>query len=230
MSMRAIAGQVQEAVPLRPASRRRRPHHALGMPIIVLVVSLTLAACATGPTAPGPTGSADLGAQPTDTGGTGVTPPNLDRCLQHRKPYVDLHGCSMRYGMMYAVPLVYADLAGADLSYAYLRDAFLGASDLSGANLTYANLPGASAKFANLAGANLTSADLYYVDLTHTNLSHANLTRADLSNARLTDATMTGAILDGVTWSGTVCPDGTVSDSHGGTCVGPYGVNGATIP
>jgi hypothetical protein len=71
-----------------------------------------------------------------------------------------------------------------------------------------------------LAGTNLNGADLGGA-----NLSGADLTGANLQDANLTDATLTGALakganLNGVVWSNTTCPDGTNSNTDGGTCSG----------
>lgn len=42
---------------------------------------------------------------------------------------------------------------------------------------------------------------------------------ANLANANLSGDNFTGANLTGVTWSDTLCPDGTNSDNDGDTCV-----------
>ena len=52
------------------------------------------------------------------------------------------------------------------------------------------------------------------------NLEGTNLPGANLTNANLTGANLTGAKVNGVTWSNTLCPDGTKSDANGHTCVG----------
>jgi hypothetical protein len=81
--------------------------------------------------------------------------------------------------------------------------------------------PPASLRNAKLVGANLSGANLKKADLTG-----ADLTTADLRGANLADAT-----LDRVTWSHTLCPDGTNSDASarpdkktgklsGGSCLG----------
>ena len=44
-------------------------------------------------------------------------------------------------------------------------------------------------------------------------LNWANLTGVNLTDATLTNATLTGANLSGVTWSYTICPDGTVTST-----------------
>jgi hypothetical protein len=40
------------------------------------------------------------------------------------------------------------------------------------------------------------------------------------ANADLGGATLAGANVNGVTWSNTLCPDGTNSTADGGTCAG----------
>ena len=76
----------------------------------------------------------------------------------------------------------------------------------------------------SLRGADLTGADLRGVSLRNADLTGANLSDANLADSDLVDATLTG-----VTWSNTVCPDGTNSDSRArrstgkslaGTCAG----------
>jgi phospholipase C len=80
------------------------------------------------------------------------------------------------------------DYANADLSHRNLRDANLSGAILTGANLRFADLDGGFLPNANLTGANLRGADLRHADIA------------------------------GVTWSNTVCPDGTNSDGDGGSC------------
>jgi hypothetical protein len=65
----------------------------------------------------------------------------------------------------------------------------------------------------SLRGAQLTNADLRGV----------NLAGADLSGANLNGANLIGAKVDGVVWNDTTCPDGTNSNSEGGTCLGHLG-------
>ncbi len=95
-----------------------------------------------------------------------------------------------------------------------LRDAPLdpvtGQVNLAGANLSHKNL-----ELANLSGANLTGADLSGSELDGGFLPNANLTGANLRRADLRHADITG-----VTWSNTICPDGSNSNSHGSTCLG----------
>lgn len=68
---------------------------------------------------------------------------------------------------------------------------------------------------ADLRGARLAGAVLRDADL-----RGAKLDGADLSRADLTGADLTGASLTGVTWSATICPDGSNSDENGRTCRG----------
>ena len=91
----------------------------------------------------------------------------------------------------------------------------LAGCNLHGLNLTGAKLSGANLSNANLNGANLTGADLSGADL-----AGANLNGADLSGADLSGADVAGANFNKVTWSDTTCPDGTNSDTDGGTCAG----------
>ena len=78
----------------------------------------------------------------------------------------------------------------------------------------------------NLTGAFLANQTLSGANLTNANLAGANITGADFTSANFTGANLTGAqglgsaIVTGATWSGTTCPDGTLSDNNAGTCVG----------
>jgi hypothetical protein len=110
------------------------------------------------------------------------------------------------YARSYSPVTGQPSLAGYDFS----------ACDLSGANLSGANLISADLTGTNLSDANLSGANLTGADLTGANLSRANLTGANLENAELNSATT----LTGVTWGNTTCPDGTNTDTNGGTCVG----------
>jgi outer membrane protein assembly factor BamB len=85
-----------------------------------------------------------------------------------------------------------------------------GSRNLKGANLSGCYLPNANLSAANATGANLSGAYLAGADL-----SSANLTQANLRGAILTEANIAGA-----KWLQTTCPDGTLSNNDGGTCVG----------
>jgi uncharacterized protein YjbI with pentapeptide repeats len=117
--------------------------------------------------------------------------------------------------------LQFADLTGSDLSGTVLEDAQLADTILRGADLT-----GAHFFFTGVARANLQHADLRGASLAWSSFSDADFRHARLDGADLTGANLTGADLRGVkglatvTWAATTCPDGTVSDDNGGTCLG----------
>lgn len=99
-------------------------------------------------------------------------------------------------------------------------------TDRSGyTTLSNVNLSGDYLGGANLAGVDLSNTNLKNFNLTDANLTGANLTGANLTDANLTNADLKGAMgmstatLTGITWSGTMCPDGTSSGKDGGTCV-----------
>lgn len=81
-----------------------------------------------------------------------------------------------------------------------------------------ANPPEPTPASTDLRGADLTGADLRDADLDGADLSGATLTGADLGGASLD-----GARLKDVVWSGTTCPDGSLSDDHDATCLGHLG-------
>lgn len=66
----------------------------------------------------------------------------------------------------------------------------------------------------------LTQVSLVGADLRDADLSNADLTGANLTNADLTGATLKRALLTDVTWSNTICPDGTNSDRAKNSCAG----------
>jgi hypothetical protein len=115
------------------------------------------------------------------------------------------------------------NLAGSNLLRQNLSGGYLVGASLQGANLNGAQLEGsfldvANLSAANLNGANLSGALLNGAELAAANLHGANLTDANLSGADLSGANLKGSDLTGVTWSNTVCPDGSNSDADGGTC------------
>ena len=77
-----------------------------------------------------------------------------------------------------------------------------------------------AAKYTQCAGLVLTGAALAKVDLSYARFTGANLTGANLADAQLS----------GITWSATVCPDGTNSDIVSGTCVGHLSMTPAVLP
>jgi hypothetical protein len=90
----------------------------------------------------------------------------------------------------------------------------------AGCNLNGVDLSGANLSGVNLSGANLNKANLTNANLSGANLSGANLNKANLTKADLDGATTAGANFSNVTWSNTTCPDGTNSNTNGGTCAG----------
>jgi Pentapeptide repeats (9 copies) len=105
-----------------------------------------------------------------------------------------------------------------------LHGANLEGVNLEGDNLPEANLKGANLKGANLQKANLQGANLNGVNASGANFAGANLEGANLNKANLTDASLDGANTKGanlnkITWSNTICPDGSNSNGDGGTCV-----------
>jgi phospholipase C len=81
--------------------------------------------------------------------------------------------------------------------------------DLSGSTID-GQIQGTFAEGANFSGANLSG-----VQAQGSDFAHANFTNANLNGMKTTGASFSGA-----TWSNTTCPDGTNSNSDGGTCQG----------
>ncbi|WP_438995733.1 pentapeptide repeat-containing protein [Poseidonia sp.] len=141
-------------------------------------------------------------------------------------------GTFCRYGILvssYGVDLSGIDLSGLDLSEINFHDGTYVGTNFSqgvlyGAYFYGANLENAVFDGANLNGAyftyggRLTNASLVDANLRYTHFYRADLTGANLTGADLTDADLRQANLDNVIWGNTICPDGTVSDDHDGTC------------
>jgi uncharacterized protein YjbI with pentapeptide repeats len=88
------------------------------------------------------------------------------------------------------------------------------------------NAAGAHMSEEQLAGANLRDADLSGANLGGVNFANADLSGANLAGADLR-AKLDGADLSNVTWSATLCPDATRSDTNGSSpesCCGNLGV------
>jgi len=101
---------------------------------------------------------------------------------------------------------------------AFNGDNFVGAG-LSGDNLSGGNFTNALFEGDNLSGSNLSDAEFSGANLSNTDLAGANLSGSDLTNANTDGADTKGANLNGITWSNTICPDGTNSTHDKGTCV-----------
>ncbi len=89
---------------------------------------------------------------------------------------------------------------------ANMQEVFFGNANASGVDFsTSPSLQSASFNNANLTGANFSGLTLASVAFYNANLTGANFTNADVSLSL---------------WGSTICPDGTNSDTNGGTCEG----------
>jgi uncharacterized protein YjbI with pentapeptide repeats len=148
----------------------------------------------------------------------------------------DLAGDNLWNSYAFDTDFTDANLTGANLTGDILTGAILAGTKLAGANLdevesggtdgTAASLP---TKWFQLGGFlfgpddNLANDELAGLNLTGADLAGSQFGRADLTGVNFTDADLSGsspyyATVTGVTWSNTICPDGTNSDSDGGTC------------
>ena len=165
----------------------------------------------------------------TDTGSNvkGAPASVLD-CAATPYAGIDLAGCVLEQDNLTSASMPGANLAGADLAGSTLSGAIL-----TGANMSEVNLNGikghpgiipATLSNADLDGANLTGASVERDVANNASFADANLQDAefagtDLTGADLDGATVTGADFSEVTWASTICPDGTNSDTDGGTCL-----------
>jgi uncharacterized protein YjbI with pentapeptide repeats len=120
-----------------------------------------------------------------------------------------------------------ANLSGGSFVGMSLVDASLTGSNLTNAVFTGADLTGANLSNSNFMGStNFTNTILKNANLSNSNFKSANFSGANLSGATLANSTLKGATglktatLTSVIWSNTTCPDSTVSNNDGGTCVG----------
>jgi hypothetical protein len=129
-----------------------------------------------------------------------------------------LQGCNLQGGNLAGANLAGANLSGTNLTGVDVQGTNLQGAKLSGSNLKGATLAGADLSGANVSGVNLKGDSLRDANLSGANLQGSNLQGADLTGANLHGASLSGANLQGITWSNTVCPDGTNSDNDHGTC------------
>lgn len=94
-----------------------------------------------------------------------------------------------------------------------------GGPELNGVGLSDINAEGASFEGASLRNADLSGSDLSHVNFRDADLSGANLSESNLTGANLLRARVDGADLSSAVWKGTTCPDGTISDEVGGSCL-----------
>ncbi|MEM7139923.1 MAG: pentapeptide repeat-containing protein [Actinomycetota bacterium] len=134
--------------------------------------------------------------------------------------FCDLDGASLPGAGLDDIDLEGATLVGADLSTASVQDARIVFADLSSATLDGADFSGADIGDATLSGSSAVGTDFTGADLETIDATGADFTGADLTDVNLEDADFTGATLTGVVWNNTNCPDGSNSDTNGGTCIG----------
>jgi uncharacterized protein YjbI with pentapeptide repeats len=180
------------------------------------------------------------------SGGVIGTPAALPTNWQVVDGYLVGPGANLTNAVLNGANLTGANLTNTVLNSANLTGANLTTANLTGANLTNGNLNGVGLTGATLTNAVLTGVQSGGVTGTPAalptnwqvvagylvgpgaNLTNAVLTGANLSNADLAGANLTGANLDNANagstnftsaiWSNTTCPDGTNSNSDGGTC------------
>lgn len=135
-------------------------------------------------------------------------------------------GANLRYCRFANEDLDGYDLAGADFS-----GARFGHATFDGANLDDTIFDDTTGKAkvtgADFSGAQMVGAAFADVYIESSDFSEANLTDADFNGALLIvdgfyDATMTGGDLNAF-WSEDECPDGTLSNDDGNTCVNDLG-------
>jgi uncharacterized protein YjbI with pentapeptide repeats len=153
---------------------------------------------------------------------------------------LDFHGSTLS-GDLEGSSLVGANFANVDFTHGL----FMNRADAHGVNFSGGSFGSTFfAQNVNFSGANFTNATfsasdpMQRVNLTGATFSQATftgtqflpnstnrITGGDFSNAHFTNANLDGiefldAIFTGVTWSNTVCPDGTNSNNNGNTCAG----------
>jgi len=132
----------------------------------------------------------------------------------------------LRYCPLGGEDLDGVDLAGADLSGAKLNNTSFNGANLDGAifnDSAKATITEADFDGAQMVGAELGSMDVYNSDFLNANLTSADFGGTNLFVDSFYGATMTGANLSGVFWSSDNCPDGTLSDDDGNTCINDLG-------
>ena len=103
--------------------------------------------------------------------------------------------------------------------------------DFSGAAFYSCTAGGMTARSSKFIGTYLGLCLILDDDFSHADFSHANLYEARLARVNFTGANFTNANLSGVQnkgglvftgaiWANTTCPDGTNSNTDGGTCLG----------
>jgi uncharacterized protein YjbI with pentapeptide repeats len=136
--------------------------------------------------------------------------------------------------------LSHLNLSNQDFTGTNFDSSVLSYSDFTNSNFTNATLDSRPAQFANFTGATFTNANIDYefmmddsnftnanmagvtvrFSASNSNFSGTNLSNAVFNSAYLVGSNMSSANLSGATWTNTMCPDGTNSNSNGNTCIG----------
>lgn len=95
-------------------------------------------------------------------------------------------------------------------------------SELPNFNFNNRTITGTSIVFSNLTNSNVSNSTLNQVSFQSSNLTNVNFSNSTfVSNSSLLGSTLTNANVSGVDWgTDTICPDATVSENNGNTCVG----------
>ncbi len=108
--------------------------------------------------------------------------------------------------------LSYANFSGSNMSNAIFQDASTNLVDFSGANLFQADFTGATISFQpNFTGAYLLGADFGFAVVSAAVFTNANLAFANFGGA---------TVFNNQVFNNTICPNGSNSNDHGGTCIG----------
>jgi uncharacterized protein YjbI with pentapeptide repeats len=117
--------------------------------------------------------------------------------------------------------LTIANLTNQDLTDSSFIDTVARAVNAESANFTNTDFTGANIRESGFANTNFTNANFTNVSATQVSFPNSNLTNANFTGANLQYSDgMNTATRTGVTWSNTICPDGTNSDNNGNTCEG----------
>ena len=114
---------------------------------------------------------------------------------------------------------VFQGVLRGDITYSEFRGA-----ELRNADLRYLIVDYVIWGRGNLSGANFSHSDIYNTVFDDTDLQGVDFGHASLDDVAFYHSDLSGADLSflrshtGVTWSNTICPDGTNSDDNGGTC------------
>lgn len=215
-----IAAIVALALPARPGSPWTRPipRRRAGRSAMALLVPSVMTIFIWSNSAAGPL--------PVDYSGQDLRGADLGgaRLIGGDLRYAKLNNASLVRAWGSSADSPSADFTGADLTDADLRFFSCGgcsfdSAQLDSVNLTSALFPGADFRNASLRGATLVDTNLFNTNLKGADLTDANLLNAyfhvDFASYRLIQPDQ---VAD-VTWSNTICPDGTNSEAHGMTCV-----------